>query len=452
MAGLYDVMESGKQGMLVSQASIQVTGRNIANMNTLGYSRQRLDVTPILPEILAGFSLGAAISGETLVRLREDFTDRQFWNQNSLRWQYDTEESLLQQLEGILPVDTETGLRSMLDEFWGSWNNLANDPESSVARTSVLNKAETLVLTFNRVHLELASFQSSIGTEIDARLDEINLIAAELAKINAVNPGDNLELEDQRVRLIDKLSRLAPIQVIRSGKSISVTIGGISVVSATNSIPLEASFELDSQGIGVATIKVAGTNLEVKIATGELGGLLNVYSKDIPDTLDNLNTLAATLATEVNALHATGFDLNNNTGINFFASTSDGAATIAVESAIRADSSLIASSDATNEPGNGSLAQAISDLSAAATIGDQSIGEFQRTMVASLGTRIQETRFLRSSQQSVVNHLALKRESVAGVSIEEEMTRLVQLEQSFATASRLVRVADELIRTLLQLI
>lgn len=452
MAGLYDVIESGKQGMLVSQASIQVTGRNIANMNTLGYSRQRLDVTPVLPEILAGFSLGAAISGDTLIRIREDFTDRQFWNQNSLQVQYDTEESLLQQLEGILPVDTETGLRSMLDEFWGSWNNLANDPESSVARTAVLNKAETLVLTFNRVHLEFASFQKSIGTEITARVDEINLIAAELAKINAVDPGDNLELEDQRVRLIDKLSSLAPLQIIRSGKSLSVTIGGISVVSATNSIPLEVSFELDSQGIGVATIQVAGTDRQVKIGTGELGGLLNVYSKDIPKTLGNLNTLAATLAKEVNAVHVTGFDLSNNTGNLFFTSGSNGAASFAVDSAIRANSSLIASSSAANEPGNGNLAQAIADLSDAPTIGDQSIGDFQRTMVAALGTRIQETRFLSKSQQSVVNHLALKRESIAGVSIEEEMVRLMQLEQSFVTASRLVSTADELIRTLLQLI
>ena len=91
-------------------------------------------------------------------------------------------------------------------------------------------------------------------------------------------------------------------------------------------------------------------------------------------------------------------------------------------------------------------------MSDADLIGNQTIGEFQRTMVAQLGTRIQETRFLRNTQDKVVSHLALQRESVAGVSIEEEMTRLVQLEQSFATASRLVSSADELIRTLLQLI
>ena len=208
---------------------------------------------------------------------------------------------------------------------------------------------------------------------------------------------------------------------------------------------------MDAQGIGSMRILVAGTTRELKITSGELGAMLNVFNVDIPNTISSIDTMASTLAQEVNALHRTGFDLNGNTGLDFFASTSTGAASLAINSAIKADTSLIASADATGEPGNGSLAQAISDLSEEALVGDQSLGEFQRTMVARIGTRIQEARFLRTSQQKVVEHLAMQRESVSGVSIEEEMTRLVQLEQAFVTASRLVAVADELTRTLLQL-
>ena len=451
MAGLADIMETGKQGMMVSQASIQITGKNIANINTTGYSRLRLDVSPLLPELLAGFSLGSAINGDSLRRIREDFTDRQFWNQNSLLFQYSREETLLQQLEGVLPVDNVSGLRNMLDEFWASWNNLANDPESGVARTAVADKAETLVLTFNRVHREFASFQSSIADEAKSALAEINQLAQEIAEINKVNPGNNFDLEDHRNRLIDDLTRLANVTVIRNGGSVSISISGIAIVSGTNSLALEAQQTLDAQGVGSMKILLAGSTRELKITSGELGAMLNVLNVDIPNTINSIDTMASTLAQEVNALHRTGFNLNGNTGLDFFASTSTGAASLAINSAIKADTSLIAAADATGEPGNGSLAQAISDLSEEALIGDQSIGEFQRTMVARIGTRIQEARFLRTSQEKVVDHLVMQRESVSGVSIEEEMTRLVQLEQAFVTASRLIATADELTRTLLSL-
>ena len=307
------------------------------------------------------------------------------------------------------------------------------------------------MLTFNRVHREFASFQSSIADEAESVLAEINQLSQEIAGINKVNPGNNFDLEDHLIRLIDDLTRIANVTIIRSGKSVSVSISGIAIVSGSNNLPLEVERTLDAQGIGSMRILVAGTTRELKITSGELGAMLNVVNVDIPNTISSIDTMASTLAQEVNALHRTGFDLNGNTGLDFFASTSTGAASLAINSAIKADTSLIASADATGEPGNGSLAQAISDLSEEALVGDQSLGEFQRTMVARIGTRIQEARFLRTSQQKVVEHLAMQRESVSGVSIEEEMTRLVQLEQAFVTASRLVAVADELTRTLLQL-
>lgn len=452
MAGLANLTEFGKQGMLYTQASIQVTGRNIANVNTRGYSRQRLDVNPILPEILAGFSLGSAINGDTLRRIREDFTDRQFWSQNSLQFQYSTEESLLLQIEGVLPVDNDSGLRAMLDDFWNSWNNLANDPESSVARTAVMDKAETLVQTFNRVHREFASFQRSIGVEIQTRVNEINRLSGELAQLNKADPGNNLDLDDQRGRIIDSLSELANIQVNSFGNSVAVTVGGIAIVSGTISLDLELSETLDSEGIGSIALVVKGTDKEINLISGEVGAMLNIYNNDIPELIDRLNTLAATLAREVNKVHKTGFDLNDNTGNNFFSSDSIGASSLALDAAIAADPSLIASSDAASEPGNNGLAHALAALANENLIGDQTIGEFQRSMVAQIGTRIQEARFLRNTQEKVVNHLSLQRDSVSGVSIEEEMIRMVQLEQAFATAARLVSVADELTRTLLQLI
>ena len=452
MAGLANLLEMGKQGMLYAQASIQTTGKNIANVNTVGYSRQRLDINPLLPEIFSGFSLGSAINGDTLRRIREDFNDRQFWGQNSLMAQYTSEETLLRQLEGILPASNDAGLRAMLDEFWVAWNNLANDPEGTTVRTGVRDTAEILTQTFNRIHREYRNLQSNIGSDITSVIVDINNLTKQIAELNRLNPGNNPDLEDQRDRLIDRLSTLANITVRKDGASVSINMGGLLLVAGRTSYNLNVDETLDSQGVGQIQIKLAGSDQQVNITSGEMGAMLKVFNEDIPNALNQIDLLALTIIEQVNAVHQTGFNLDGITGLNFFDDRAAGAASMRVDSAIVADPFFIASSDTPGEPGNSEIAKAISSLSDEALIGNQTIGENFRSLMSTVGNRIRGANFLRTSQEKVVDHLALQRQSVSGVSIEEEMTRLVKLEQAFAAASRLVATADELVRTLLQLI
>ncbi|MFB0515233.1 MAG: flagellar hook-associated protein FlgK [Candidatus Neomarinimicrobiota bacterium] len=452
MAGLDFLTEVGKQGMLLSQFGLQITGKNISNVQTRGYSRQRLDVNPVLPEILAGFSLGSAINGDTLRRIREDFVDRQYWGQSSLRSQYTSEETLLRQIEGVLPSSNETGLGAMLDEFWSAWNSLANDPESSVARTIVRDRAQTLTLSFNRAYRELVSFQASVREEVNTRVEEINDLAAQLAELNRINPGDNPDLEDQRDRLIDRLSELANIEVQRDGNSVSVYISGLTLVSGRTAYELAVGETQGDGGVDQITTVIAGTDREINVRSGELGALLTVHNVDIPYLLDRLDTLALALVEEVNAIHRTGYNLDGVTGLDFFTEATEGAASIAVNNVIVANVDLIASSDAPGESGNGNTAKAIADLVDLEVIGNQTIGEYFRSLIGTLGNRIQEVGFLKSNHDKIVEHLDMQRQSVSGVSMEEEMTRMVQLEQAFTAASRLVATADELTRTLLELI
>ncbi|UCH63666.1 MAG: flagellar hook-associated protein FlgK [Fidelibacterota bacterium] len=452
MAGLTNISEMGKQGMLLSQFSIQITGKNISNINTGGYSRQRLDVNPILPELLSGFSLGSAINGDTLRRIREDFIDRQIWSQSSLESRYTAEESLLRQVEGVLPSSNDTGLGPLLDEFWSAWNSLANDPESSVARTIVRDRAQTLAQSFNRVHREFVAFQKTVSNEVNVRIGEINNLAYQIAELNRVNPGDNLDLEDQRDRLIDRLSELINIDVQRDGDSVLVSTSGLMLVSGRNSYEISVDESINEEGIGQITALISGTSREVNVISGELSALLTVYNDDVPGLLERLDRLAVTLVEQVNAIHQNGFNLSGITGLDFFDSTTEGASSIAVDSAISSNVELIASSDALGETGNGNIAKALADLADKEVIGNQTMGAYYRALVGTLGNRIQEIEFLRGNQEKIVSHLKMQRESVSGVSMEEEMTRMVQLEQAFTAASRLVSTADELTRTVLQMI
>lgn len=452
MAGLSYLTEIGKQGMLLTQYGVQITGKNVSNINTEGYSRQRIDVNPILPEILSGFSMGSAINGDTLRRIREDFVDRQYWSQTSLASRYTSEETLLEQIEGVLPSSNETGLGIMLDEFWSAWNDLANDPESSVTRTIVRDRAQTLADNFNRVYREFVSFQSTISDEISTKISEINNLTGQIAELNKVNSGDNLDLEDQRDRLIDRLSELININIQREGNSVLISSSGTMLVTGRTSVDLSVEEISGENGIGQITMMISGTEREVEVASGEIVALMSVYNDDIPDLLERLDTLAVAIADGVNAIHRTGFNLDGVTGLDFFASTTEGAGSIAVDSSIIANVDLIASSDTIGEPGNGNIAKALADLADAEIIGDQTAGEYYRGLVGTLGNRIQEIGFLKNNQEKIVEHLDIQRKSISGVSLEEEMTRMVQLEQAFTAASRLVSTADELTQTVLELV
>lgn len=452
MAGLELLTEMGKQGMLLSQFGIQIAGKNISNVNTKGYSRQRLDVNPLLPEILGKFSFGSAINGDTLHRIRQNFVDRQFWSQTGLQSQYSAEDTLLRQVEGVLPSSNDTGLGTMLDEFWNAWNALANDPESSVARTIVRDRAQTLAQNFNRVYREFLSFQSTIEDEIQARVGEINELASQIAELNKVNPGNSLDLDDQRDRLIDRLAELANVDVQRDGSNISVYVSGLMLVSGKTSYAIATEEITDEDGIAQISTLISGTSREIDTNSGELGALLAVHNQDIPDLLSRLDNLAVSVSDEVNSIHQTGYNLGGTTGLDFFTSTTEGAGSIAVNSAIVSDPELIATSDALGESGNGNVAKALADLADAEVVGNQSLGEYYRSLVGTLGNRIQETGFLKANQDKIVSSLEIQRQSISGVSMEEEMTKMVQLEQAFTAASRLVNVADELTQTVLQLL
>lgn len=452
MAGLELLTEIGKQGMLLSQFGIQIAGKNISNVNTKGYSRQRLDVNPLLPEILGKFSLGSAINGDTLRRIRQNFIDRQFWSQTGLQSQYAAEDTLLRQVEGVLPSSNDTGLGTMLDEFWNAWNSLANDPESSVARTIVRDRAQTLAQNFNRVHREFLSFQSTIEDEIKARVGEINELASQIAELNKVNPGNSLDLDDQRDRLIDRLAELVNVDVQRDGSNVSVYVSGLMLVSGKTSYEIAIEESIDENGVAQLSTLISGTSREIDVRSGELGGMLAVHNDDIPDLLSRLDTLAVALADTVNAIHQTGYNLDGTTGLAFFSTTTEGAGSIAVNSAIVSDPELIATSDTLGESGNGNVAKELADLADNEVIGNQTLGEYYRSLVGTLGNRIQETGFLKANQDKIVNNLENQRQSISGVSMEEEMTRMVQLEQAFTAASRLVSTADELTQTILQLL
>ena len=452
MSGLKGVSEMARQSLLYTRSAMQVASRNLANVNNPSYSRQTIEIIPSVADVVGGFTLRSAISGESLRQIRDDFTDRQYWGQNSLMQQYETEDTLLSQLEGIMPAGNDSGLHVMIENFWQSWDGLANDPESSTARDAVFDAADTMSLTFNRIHKEFVNLQGGIADEIGTALATINDLANQMAHLNSIDTGGNFDITDRRRELVEDLSTWTNIQALIEGTTSAVSVGGLNIVGGVDTFELKMIQSTNSEGVGTISIVVGDANVPVNVESGILGAMLRVYNEDIPKLINGLDSEVIAIANEVNQIHQTGFATDGTTGLNFFAPNVLGSTNLRVDDLIEGDHDLIASSDTLGVSGNSGIARQLSELGEDRIVKNLTVSEFHRSLVSDLGGRIQQSRLLFQSQQKIVNHLELKRQSASGVSMEEEMTEMVQLEQAFIAASKLISAADELVRTLLNIV
>jgi flagellar hook-associated protein 1 FlgK len=454
--GIGSLMGITRIAMSAYQTAIDTTARNIANVDNPAYSRRRADIGSMVSPN-AGRNAGVGNAGaEGIARIKEHFVQNQLWHKQQSLGKNTTDELVFTQIERTFGEPSESGLANVLTHFWNSWNDLANDPESSTARTIVKDRAVLLSRTFNQVSGDLHNLQREIGYDIDERITQINNLLEQIREINGYGgPAMTYDLLDSRDHAIDQLSKLVNINVSEnSNHVVTVTTGGNVLVPLVTGdfinrlsthVPqvsdlyrVDVSFE---QGGSVAAL-----------TGGELGSLLAVHNDYLPEYVHEVDLLAASVAREVNALHATGYNLDNDTGTLFFKDNIEDAASMAVADAIVGDPNLIASSDAFDEAGNGKLAQAISDLQYAEIAHSHKPSDFYSGLISSIGSRVQEAQFLRNNHELVIQSLENQRDSVSGVSIDEEMTNLVRYEQAYEAATRLVSVVDDLMQAVINLI
>ncbi len=440
-----NIYELGKQTLLAYQSAIQTTSGNISNSNNENYARRRVE----LSQLVGGFS-GIGISVEKAVRMRQEFAEHQLWSENQHLNEFITNNELLRQIEGVYAEDTESGITSLLTEFWNSWNNLANDPENEYSRAIVRDKGVLLSNSFRRIHGDLVEMQDQIRPEIDAHITEVNQTLEELSRINQrIRSGRSDELLDQRDQLLKKLSSEIDVKVKEQDSGmVNIYLDGYVLISddTINTIRAQQSSTNDENKV---TIYLGASDKTINVGSGKLKALIKAHNEEIPDQLHNLDLLAVHIADSVNTLHEAGENLAGSTNISFFASDVSGAADFRVNSAIVNDLSLIASRRPAEGDGSGSIAQDISDLQYASTLNGSTDLEFYHSVMTQLGNKIQEADFQEQSQQLIVEQLQNQRDSVTGVSLDEEMTHLVQFQQAYQAAAKIVTTVDEMVNTVL---
>lgn len=315
--GLTSALLIGRSGLAAAQTGVQVTGDNIANAATPGYSRRVLSLSPAAgpyqgPEFYNGNGvlverISRAIDPAILSRLRSSISE-----ESASQAAYNA----LAQIESVLAPLSELGLSTQLGEFFDSFSELANNPTSAETRTLIVQQGGSISSYIQGLRSDLSTLRGQIDSQIEANVDRVNGLLSEVGRLNTaiatseLGRGENASLRDQRDVLVEELSGLLDISAIeRDSGVLDLYVGSTPIVLQGRSLGLGVErFPDPSQSEPVLTLVTLNAEEQHKIfpSSGTLGGLIAQRNGRISNTIDEIDTLASSLVFEVNRLHSAG--------------------------------------------------------------------------------------------------------------------------------------------------
>ncbi|WP_147535363.1 flagellar hook-associated protein FlgK [Bacillus marasmi] len=471
MASSFHGLEVGKRALFAQQTALSTTGHNISNANSAGYTRQRAEMrASSAMSVSAGiysFQLGTGVEISKLERMREDYLDVQIRSENKNLGYWEAKSDSLSKIEEILNEPSDEGLAYIMNEFWKGWQELAKDPDSAAARAVVRQRGVAVTESFKSIMDSLDQMQTDLKHVVDTKKGEVNSIATQIANLNdqigrlVANNYDPNDLYDQRDLLVDQLSKIVDVKVTNSthGK-IDIAVGGGMLVEGNNANKLEFNYDSTTGLIDPESITIADE--KIKLVSGELLGRFESYGfvgggseSTIPYIKGKMNDFAMTVVKAVNEAHRNGESLDNikngsTDKFDFFTGTS--AQDLAVNDKIMDSLDFI--SAAHKDPktgiassGNGDNAKVIADILLTKNLSfsdsTSTVNDFYRNIIGQLGIDSQEAARMRANSQGIVEQVENRRQSISGVSLDEEMTNMIKFQQAYNAAARVVSVMDE---------
>lgn len=524
------------------QVAIQTISHNISNVNTPGYSRQRVIYSTENSDFDGRFHVGRGVQVEGVERLRNEFLEVQYRREYGGKGESGALVESYQLAEDLLSEPGEKGLYAQMTRFRDAWSNLSNNPTDPGQRAVLRTEGRVLTETFNRLREGFTDLRLQTEGEIRSLVPEINAAAEEIFALNTKietatllgqQPNDAL---DRRDKLIADLSELVPLRIInREGGTISVYLGGAPLVEATGPNSLEV-VQKTGDILGVGEIRWKEFDEPLIVGNGRLKGLIDARDTVFPGMMGELDTLSSAVVEQVNTLHRAGMGLDGtvevrgtkdftgtlssnasaslngvtltfaagddlativakinldeaNTGVHASVSshrlsltpsttatpqtirvTADGDRVFydlgivndffqgapgswALSDAVANDTDAIATS-ATGAPGDNDIARSMAALWDQRIMdgGTRSFQEYHQGFLADVGGRSEAARRADESQDFILQQVENMRDSVSGVSTEEELANLIKFQRAFEMAARSVRAADEMLLTLINMI
>ncbi|RTE07901.1 flagellar hook-associated protein FlgK [Paenibacillus whitsoniae] len=471
MRSSFGGIEISKRGILTQQAALTTAGHNVANANTPGYSRQVVKM--VAAEPIEALSLqrstipgqmGQGVQFTEVKRIREAFLDKQFANENKSLGEWTVKQDTLEKLEAIINEPSDTGLRQVLDNFWNSWQELSKQPDNLETRAVVKESALAVTDAFNHAAKQLNDLSSDLNdnisvkvTQVDTTLRQIAGLNNEIFRVEGLGNDAN-DLRDQRDLLVDQLSKIINVSVQEESGGYHIKMGNQDLVEGSTATTFDES--------------VATGAYPSDLNSGELYGLMYSNGRYVDEYRNQLNSMVTTIVTAVNDAHKNGYTLADTNpptkGGNFFDPVTDfatAAATVKVSSNITDNVENIAASSRTYTDENGVVrvvkgnnenALALANIKNTKYNFDGSgvtkiilnggtFDEFLRAVVSEIGVQTQEAQRQVSNQKILVDQVDARRQSVSGVSLDEEMADMIKYQHAYNAAARSLTTFDEML-------
>ena len=322
----------GSLALNANLSALQVIGHNIANVNTAGYSRQTVEMRSAGYQSMGGFYLGRGVELGTVARMHDAYLTREAQLSSSVASADSERMARLAQLENIFPTG-ESGLGAAMNDLLNAWSDVASAPTNMAARSVVIGRGEEIASRLRDTAGQLDILTTSARQQVGDTVNNINRLAADIAKINQTilenqgNAGEPNDLLDQRDQLIGELSKLVQVSTVNADDGrINVFVAGSQPLvlgsGAARLAVVPDSIDGSQQRIqfqqGSSTMELSGSALG-----GKLGGVVQFIDEDLKDVTNQIGRMALALATTVNTQHALGVNLQGGTGEPFFVPPAD---------------------------------------------------------------------------------------------------------------------------------
>ena len=547
-------MSSAKLGLLAQQLAIEVTGQNIANVQTEGYSRQDVTFQANTPRSVATGMVGTGVRIAGIERSHDQFLFNQIMDEGDLTGKTEVTKDIFEQLEVLFSEGSGRSLNDALSSFFEGVQDLSSNPQGMPERFNMVSKAEHLAFTFNQTGQQLFNIQRNIDFAIENKVADINSITAQIGKLNegihANEPTGQYkanDLRDNRDRQVKKLSQLIDVQLVNeSDGQISLTTkDGTALVLKDRVFALSTSLNGDNESLKDVNINNGAglTNITSSIKGGELRGYLDMRDAQVESILDKMNIMSSAIIQEFNRVHREGFGLDGSSGLDFFNpmdvtvktnvnnkgsavvnmtnasptlvpvdeyeitftgaktftlknlttqassgaftfnqgstfniknsfavdisgtaaagdkvtfSVSENAASkMAVSSSITENVRKIAAGNTKSGDGGNALQMAglqndlvFNSVTLQSGSGSFTFDEYYNAVVSTIGIESFSAQMTLRQQEGVMLQLNSRRESISGVSIDEEMIKMIKFQQAYNASARMITMVDEMLDTL----
>ncbi|HUK90775.1 MAG TPA: flagellar hook-associated protein FlgK [Blastocatellia bacterium] len=459
MAINFSAFDIGLSALQANQLGLNVTGQNIANVNTPGYAQQSVVLSPTAPQAVGGQLVGGGVTVDQVQSSRDQFI------QNRLQTENGNTGRLTAQSNSLAPIDaafsdTGNGISTGLTNFFGAFSSLQANPTDNSLRTAAIASGVQLGASLSFTRSQLTSAVSAANQAIGGNVQKANSLATQIASLNSSiqqaqggsgNASDLITQRDQAVNSLTELTGVSSTQ--NSDGTISLTLGdGSPLVLGDKAFSLQATPTGPS---GLYSLTLNGK--PAAISNGEILGQQDAIGQ-ISSQISQLDSIASSLATAVNTIHQSGTDLNGNPGGAFFTS-SDGnpisAANLTVSAAIQANPSLLAVAAAGAGTGDGSVAASIANLETDTnqTAGSQtgSFPSIYSSLVSTAGSALQTANDGLTTQQAIMTQTTNQAQSESGVDLDQEAVNMLSYQRAYEAAAQFITAANQITEAVIQM-